>query len=275
MLKALLNDNIDILSKSIADYIYEHITSGEVDKFEGHKSLDLICFDWYDTLDTDTEPSQITIYFNKNDLFFICENERGLAMVEKLVKEERTHERTLYRFFTRLLDGDTDVLEALEDEITELDDELLTTSKKDCAHEIVEFRHKLLCLKKYYEQLNKIFINLVENDNGLIAEDELKYFKILDSRVDRLFANVLNLRDYSTQVREAYQSQVDIELNSIMKTFTIVTAIFLPLTLLVGWYGMNLKMPEFEWQYGYPVIIGVSILIIASLIIMFKKKKWF
>ena len=59
-----------------------------------------------------------------------------------------------------------------------------------------------------------------------------------------------------------------------MKIFTLVTSIFLPLTLIAGWYGMNLKMPEFEWAYGYPFVIGGCLLTIAIWAIGFKKKGW-
>ena len=97
---------------------------------------------------------------------------------------------------------------------------------------------------------------------------------ILDGRIDRLYENVRSLRDYLSQVREAYQAQIDIEQNSLMKTFTVITAIFLPLTLLVGWYGMNLRMPEFSWDYGYLFVIALSVAIIVICIMLFKKRKW-
>ena len=86
----------------------------------------------------------------------------------------------------------------------------------------------------------------------------------------------MNLRDYVTQMREAYQAQVDIEQNQLMKFFTVITSLFLPLTLLVGWYGMNFSnMPELTWKYGYASIIVLSILICIGMIAWFKKKKWF
>ncbi|MBE6822571.1 MAG: hypothetical protein E7518_05645 [Ruminococcaceae bacterium] len=86
--------------------------------------------------------------------------------------------------------------------------------------------------------------------------------------------HVLNLRDYITQVREAYLSQVDIKLNEIMKLFTVVTGIFLPLTLLVGWYGMNFKnMPELDWPYGYGCAILLSAFFVALSVFYFRKRK--
>ena len=77
------------------------------------------------------------------------------------------------------------------------------------------------------------------------------------------------------QLREAYQSQLSIQQNDLMKIFTVVTVLVLPLSLLTGWYGMNFAgMPELGWKYGYPAVITVSVLIVAGLIWYFKRKKW-
>jgi magnesium transporter len=60
-----------------------------------------------------------------------------------------------------------------------------------------------------------------------------------------------------------------------MKLFTVVTVIFMPLTLIVGWYGMNLKMPEFSWHFGYLFVIGLSLCTLLVSLMFFKRKKWF
>lgn len=82
------------------------------------------------------------------------------------------------------------------------------------------------------------------NENGLIKNEKMRLFKILAKHVGRLFQDCVNLRDYVTQARKAYQLQVDINLNNIMKVFAVITAVFLPLTLIAGWYGMNLICPN-------------------------------
>ena len=95
-------------------------------------------------------------------------------------------------------------------------------------------------------------------------------------RCQRLQQEIQVLREYAMQVQDVYQAEIEIRQNSIMKLLTIVTTIFLPLSLIAGWYGMNFEhMPELEWVYSYPVVIGVSILIVILSLIYFKKKKFF
>ena len=141
--------------------------------------------------------------------------------------------------------------------------------------DIILLRKDLFRLKKHYEQLLDVLDDLQENENSFVDEDTLKLFKIFDAKVNRHYTNILSLRDYVTQVREAYQAQIDIEQNKIMKIFTIITATFFPLTLIAGWYGMNLQMPEYQYALTYPIIAFLSLLIILISLLYFKKKKWF
>ena len=85
-----------------------------------------------------------------------------------------------------------------------------------------------------------------------------------------------SLREYAMQVQDVYQSEISIHQNNVMKFLTVVTTIFLPLTLIAGWYGMNFyNMPELGWKYGYPVVSGISLVIVAICLWFFKKKKFF
>ena len=103
----------------------------------------------------------------------------------------------------------------------------------------------------------------------------MHHFDVLLSRTNKLLSYVINMRDYVTQMREAYQAQIDIEQNDIMKVFTVITGVFFPLSILVGWYGMNFAyMPEFGWKWAYPVFIIVSVAMVSGMMIFFKKKKW-
>ena len=167
-------------------------------------------------------------------------------------------------------------IDEFEKIITIAEDNAIKDSKKDYLNKIIKFRKQLLNLKHYYNQLQVIFDGFLENENKFFDDEALRKLNIIHNRIDRLQLGVLNLRDYVTQMREAYQSQIDIEQNNLMKIFTLITAIFLPLTLMVGWYGMNFKyMPELNSLYGYPIFIAGSIIVSIVLLIYFKKKHWF
>ena len=80
------------------------------------------------------------------------------------------------------------------------------------------------------------------------------------------------LREYAMQVQDVYQSEIGIRQNNVMKVLTIVTTVFLPLTLIAGWYGMNFQnMPELK--EGYPGVIALSVIVVIVCIIFFKRKK--
>ena len=114
------------------------------------------------------------------------------------------------------------------------------------------------------------------SENGYFSEDEQRLFHMLEERIVRLRQESQLLREYCTQIQSMFQSEIDIRQNRIMKILTLVTTIFLPLSLLVGWYGMNFTgMPELSWKYGYPAVIVVSLsIVLISLWICKKKKFW-
>lgn len=277
MIKVILNTQLNGLLDTVNENIIKYLNHHQINKFESYEDLILISFNGYDIHNPSGMLTNLKIIFTKEDLFFICEDESYAAKIRKLIPYNKCTEKTLHEFFSGLIRGDINFLEAFEERITQTEDELLSTTKAEYAQEIILFRRELLKLKKYYEELNEIFEDLIEDEytKHLISREELRYYKNIHNKIDRLISYVHSLRDYVTQAREAYQAQIDIEQNHLMKIFTVITAIFLPLTLIVGWYGMNLKMPEFEWVLGYPFVILLSLSIVFLCIIYFKRKKWF
>ena len=275
MQKIIYRDQVEEYTKELEVPVIEHIREGTIETFEAFDAFDIIAFDWYDIKDDESEPSQMLIYIDKDDVFIICEDETSYNAAQSCFTETNCNERTLYTFFKNLFKGDSKYLDELEDIISDLDDAVIHGKADNAREKIVDMRYALLRLKKYYEQFEEIFEELCDNDNDVISEEFLKYFEILDNRSERLSKEVLNLREYIVQVRESYEAQIDIEQNRLMKVFTLVTSIFMPLSLIAGWYGMNLQMPEFDFEYAYPVVIGVCVLIVISWLIVFKKKGWF
>lgn len=231
----------------------------------------------------DFAAKEINFYLAKNILVFVVKEKNKLVegIKNEIIANTKSSDaytinisKILYLLIDKLTSSDSTILNEIENRISAFEEQVITGSNMDFTSDVVKLRKQLLYLKRYYEPLIDLVEDLEENENNMLDEGALRYFKILGNRVQRLNNNVLNLRDYLTQVREAYQAQVDIKLNQIMKMFTVVTTIFLPLTLIAGWYGMNFRyMPELGWIYGYPFVFFLSGLVIAICIIIFKRNK--
>ena len=246
-------------------------------KMESHEGFDFIALNVPNRDDLFKPYHRTCIYYRKNLMMFVCDGDRVVdGIVEALKKGELepSLDRVFYSYFDQLTVGDAVLEEDIEQEISDLEEALLTSEKQDCTREIVLLRRKLMALKRYYEQLLEISEMIEENGNGLVNKRALRYFRMLTGRVNRLYHGVMTLRDYVTQVRESYQAQVDISLNRLMKLFTVITAVCLPLTLIAGWYGMNFDMPEYRQPWAYPALIVISIAVVAVCIYHFRKNKW-
>lgn len=283
MIRLIEKSRIEDYQEYLAENVIAYIKENQTTSFEGFLEYNLLSFEWYDVEQKGVWMAPIMIYHDKEHLFFLCEHESTMRKVGQLLEEIQQkgkeqpfgNEDVLYVFFAGLIRRDMEFLSDMEDEITEAEDETLMSSNKEYLKKIISYRKELLRLKRYYEQMDAVFDNLIANVNGLLSEDATKRFTILANRTERFRNGVINLRDYVTQMREAYQAQIDIEQNSLMKVFTVVTSIFMPLTLMTGWYGMNFKyMPEIYGKYSYWIFLGASALVGLLLVLWFRKKKW-
>lgn len=184
-------------------------------------------------------------------------------------------ERFIYDFLEQIVERDRIVLERVDKELDVIESNILSGDEKDPSQRVSRIRSDLRDLRIHYEQLLDLGQELEENENDFFNEDNTRYFHLFTQRVSRLHDVASSLREYSIQIRDLYQSQLDIKQNRTMALLTVITSIFMPLTLIAGWYGMNFKyMPELEYKWAYPAVIAVSIVIVIISLIFFKKKKW-
>ena len=275
----LWNDMAQVADKMDAS-VFQYIGEHQTESFESFKNYDLMAFDWYDVHKAG-KSGKVLVYIDREDLFFFCRDEAAQQYVHGTVQEltaaaPMDNQQLLYLFFTRLFKGDMVYLEKLEGRINEGENLILEgRSHSDAPRRIAAWRRELLRLKRYYEQLDAIFDEMCANDNGLLSPETLSRLEVLGRRTDRYLQKVCALQELVAQLREAYQSQLSIQQNDLMRVFTIVTVLFLPLTLITGWFGMNFaNMPELQSAWGYPAIIAASVLLVAGLLWFFKHKKW-
>ena len=175
-----------------------------------------------------------------------------------------------------LIQNDLPYIQQLETRLTNLEQAVLDNETGRFLHQMSVIRKELNRANRFYAQLSDFASSLLEEAEDLFTSQSKKRMSHFLRRVENLRGETRMLHEYATQISSEYQAQVDIAQNRVMKVLTIVTAIFLPLSLIAGWYGMNFTgMPLLEWRYGYPVVVAVSALVVAALIWYFKRKKWF
>ncbi len=184
-------------------------------------------------------------------------------------------ERFIYDFLDQIVKDDLRLMERYERELDSVEKTILESDDTFPSLRLNEIRSDIRDLRIHYEQLIDLGQELEENENNFFKQENIRYFRLFLNRMARLHDTSTSLRDYTMQLRDQYKAHLDIKQNRIMTVLTVVTTIFMPLTLIVGWYGMNFRhMPELEWRWGYPVIIITSIIIVIGSLVFFKKKKW-
>ncbi len=217
-------------------------------------------------------------WLKEGRLLLATEGEGGyqeLARVwEKSHGLEGTEGMRLPYLIHQLLKEDGQMLSGLEQQISRLEDEALEGKWEKFNHKMSRMRKELRRLSKCYFQIDDFCDQLLEE--GVLTANEKKETQRLQERVGRLQQETVFLREYAGQVREIEQSQMDQRQNAIMRLLTVVATIFMPLTLIVGWYGMNFSnMPELHWKYGYPAVCLVSVAMVLLCISICKKKGFF
>lgn len=221
---------------------------------------------------------KIQFFINRNHIVIVDDDDFAQRLVLRIRRQKsqqgKTRERFLFNFITLMMSRDVELLSRYEQKLMELEESVMNQKPGGFQNEIMPIRRELLVLRSYYDELMDMGRELEENENNFFAKKQLKYFGTLVNRADRLMGKTTYLLEYAQQVRDAYQTQVDARQNSNMQFLTVISTIFFPLTLITGWYGMNFEnMPELK--NGYPWVIGLSLLVVAVCIFLFKKKKIF
>ncbi len=216
---------------------------------------------------------------DEKGIVFIDDNGFVDKAISRIISTKRwavpSLERFIYDFLEQIVARDQVLLEGFDKELDTIESDILGPSENDPSQRVSHIRSDLRDLRVHYEQLLDLAQELEENENNFFTKENTRYFHLFSQRVSRLHDITTSLRDYSIQIRDLYQSQLDKKQNRIMTLLTVITSIFMPLTLIVGWYGMNFKyMPELEKKAAYPIVIIVSIVIVILSLIFFKKKKW-
>ena len=216
---------------------------------------------------------------DEKGIVFIDDNDTALNIIKGVQRTKKwkmpSLERFLYDFLDQIVKDDLRLMEAYENELDSMEQLIIDSDENLPSGRLNDIRSDIRYLRIHYEQLMDLAAEFEENENGFFKLENLRYFRLFINRAERLHEQSMSLRDYTMQLRDLYKAHLDLKQNRIMTVLTVVTTIFMPLTLIVGWYGMNFRyMPELDSRWGYPITIAVSIVIVVVSLLFFKKKKW-
>jgi magnesium transporter len=235
--------------------------------------------------DSEVVSKELNIFLSKD--YIITVYREDLQIIKELIddineckntfilKEKPNASIVLYYILDRIILRNYDVISSLEANADKIEISILRSPRQEQLDELIHQRRQVYKIRKYMNPLRYIGDSLISNENKIIDESNIAYFKNLNNKIEKLMLSIESLVQDLALVREAFESEISNKSNELMKIFTLIASIFLPLNLLTSMYGMNFRnIPFVELEYGYYYMSTAMILISLGLLWLFKKKKW-
>ncbi len=182
----------------------------------------------------------------------------------------------MYSLLDAMVDGYFNVLEVLNEKIDMLEEQVMTVTSQENLRAIREIKKSLFIMNRCIWPLRDVASLLGKESTELIHASTEPYIRDIYDHIVQVIDTTDSSRELLSGLAEMHLSNTSYKLNEIMKILTIISTIFIPLTFIVGIYGMNFKyMPEIEYRWGYAITWAVMIVLAGIMVYFFKKKKWF
>jgi magnesium transporter len=225
---------------------------------------------------------QISLILGNNYIISFQEKDGELFLpIRERIKNPKGRHRThgtdylAYALIDIIVDDYFVILENLAEEIEILEENAIENTDRDFVRNIQVMKRELIYIRKSIWPLRELIGTLFRGDSSLITEFTKPYLKDVSDHTIQIIDTIENFRDIISGILDVYLTKVSNKLNEIMKVLTIIATIFIPLTFIVGVYGMNFKfMPELTWRWGYPALWIFMLIIFIGMTLLFKKKRW-
>lgn len=232
------------------------------------------------TMQSDLEIDEIDLFLSSNYIVSFCLNDNSTVRTIWDKLEDSSHipkkpEHILYFISDEIADRFFPIVQKIEDDIEEID-ELGSNSDQSMIDGVKTQLNKLSRLRKTVKPTKDLIYRILNSTHlEFNKETTMKLHGVYDHLI-KVLDDISDNREMANDIRESYISTNSHKMNHTMKTLTSVSIVFMPLTFIVGVYGMNfVNIPELHFKYGYFICWGVMLLIVAGLVAWFKKKDWF
>jgi magnesium transporter len=225
---------------------------------------------------------QISIILGENYVISFQEQETGLfEPIFERIKTPKGRIRLMgadylaYTLIDIIIDNYFVVQESIGEIIEGIEEELIESPTIQTLQAIYKLKRDVTELRKSIWPLREVINKLQREQSPLISDDLQIYLRDIYDHIFRIYDSIQDYRDIITGMLDMYLSSVSNKMNEIMKVLTIISTIFIPLSFLAGFYGMNfMYMPELKSPIAYPTLILVMIIMAILMLFFFKKKDW-
>lgn len=226
---------------------------------------------------------QLSIILGADYLFTFQEGIEGDAFesVRTRIRSGKGKIRTMgadylaYALVDAIVDGYFSVLEGFGERIVDIEEELTVAPGQSSLHLINTMKKEIIYLRKTVWPLREAISFMERGDSNLLHASSRLYFRDVYDHTVQVIDTVETYRDLLSGMLDLYLSSISNRTNEVMKFLTVIGTIFMPLTFLVGVYGMNFKhFPELEWHNGYFMLWGAMIALALLMVAYFRKKRW-
>lgn len=231
-------------------------------------------------INEELEPIEIALVVGAN--YVVSIYKQDIPVLDQLYEQLKNIEgkmefpaKILYHIMDQCVDEYMLVIDHLEVKIEEWEETLHQNPYSSIAHEVFRLKRTTHSLRRIFVDERTVLGSIGHQSFPYTVPEADVYFVDIFDHISRVIDSIDMFRDSLTGLLDMQISMKGDRMNEIMKTLTIWSTLFLPLSFVVGLYGMNLKgIPEYNWNFGYAYVWGIMIVLIILMVVYFKKKKW-
>jgi len=218
---------------------------------------------------------QVSLFIGKDFVVSIHEGGNALESVREGRIRELKSDYLAYTILDTVIDNYFPVIEEIGNRLNAIDEFLETSFSQDHRIAIRNVRADLLLLRKTIWPQREAISALLRDDCKLISDSTRTYLRDCYDHTIQLLDVTETYRELCADLRDFYLGEISVRNNEVMKTLTMIATLFMPLSFVAGFYGMNFhNMPELKSRYGYPITIAVMAVIAVSFLLWFRRKGW-
>jgi len=232
--------------------------------------------------DQEIAAEQISLILGHGFVISFLESDSGIfnGVRDRLIKNPAHYAKSgadylAYALMDTVVDNYFVIFEKFGDRIEALQEVLIARPEPENLRELNVLKQEVLYLRKSVWPLREVVSTLQRGDSPLVQKSTGLYLRDLYDHTIHVIDTLETYRDMLSGMMDIYLSSLSIRLNEVMKVLTIIATIFMPLSFIVGIYGMNFRyMPELGWRWGYPLVLLLMTAIAAGMLVYFRRKKW-